>query len=68
MKAIKIISCCDGHLWYAKNIGHTVVYLGEDKELPVYWSRDNGGYKNIVYRSDAEIVEVPDGKDDKAAA
>ena len=58
MKAIKIIDCCDGHLWYANNINHTVVYLGEDKELPVYWSRDNGGYKNIVYKRDAEIIEI----------
>lgn len=58
MIAIKIIDCCDGHLWYATNVGETVVYLGEDKELPVYWSRDNGGYKNIIYKRDAELIEV----------
>lgn len=60
MKAIKIIDCSDGHLWYANNVGDTVVYLGEDKEIPVYWSRDNGGYKNIVYTKDAELIEVLD--------
>jgi hypothetical protein len=53
-------------MWYSKKIGQYVDYLGEDvdRKGPIFWSRDNGGYKNIVFKKDAEIVEV-DAKDGK---
>jgi hypothetical protein len=66
MKALKITGCSDSLLWYSKKIGQYVDYLGEDidRKGPIFWSRDNGGYKNIVFKKDAELVEieVKDGK------
>lgn len=60
MKALKIIGCTDSMLWYARRVGDIVPYLGDDMDSlgPIYWSRDNGGYKNIVFQKDAEIMEV----------
>jgi hypothetical protein len=60
MKALKITGCSDGMLWYAKCVGKVVPFLGEDHDFkgPIYWSRDNGGYKNIVFRKDAEVIDV----------
>ena len=62
MKKLKITQCSDSLLWYKGKIGQLVPYLGEDVDFkgPIYWSRDNGGYKNIVFRKDAEVVEVQD--------
>lgn len=47
-------------MWYSKRVGDVVLYLGDDMDArgPIYWSRDNGGYKNIVFQKDAELVEV----------
>lgn len=59
-KMLKIIDCSDPMMWYAKNIGKHAVYLGEDMDArgPIYWSRDNGGYKNIVFQKDATVEEI----------
>lgn len=51
---LKIIKCRDSLMWYKDLVGHEVDYLREDSEY--YWSRDNGGYTNIVHKSDAEVV------------
>lgn len=66
MKALKITGCSDSMMWYSKKIGQVVDYLGDDidRKGPIFWSRDSGGYKNIVFKTDAEIVEI-DVKDKK---
>ncbi len=51
---LKIIDCTDPHLWYSNRIGETVDYKG--KEDDIYWSRDSGGYVNIVYVKDAVLI------------
>ena len=37
-----------------------VPFLGEDVDYkgPIYWSRDNGGYKNIILKGDAELINI----------
>jgi len=61
MKALKITSCSDPLMWYRERIGAIVPFLGEDVDYkgPIYWSRDNGGYKNIILRRDAELIDIP---------
>lgn len=54
VRTIKIISCTDRMMWYADRVGAEVVYLGEENNY--YWSRDDGGYKNIVYKKDARLL------------
>jgi hypothetical protein len=51
---VKILKSKDSSLWYTKHIGKTVILEREDDLY--YWSRDNGGYINIIHKSDAEIV------------
>jgi len=53
MKTITITGCTDSLLWYADRVGQQVVYLGEEDDI--YWSRDSGGYKNIVWKKDATV-------------
>ena len=53
MKMITITGCTDSLLWYADRVGQQVVYLGEESDI--YWSRDSGGYKNIVWKKDATV-------------
>lgn len=55
MKKIFINKCSDSMMWYKKLVGQQVEYLSEDEDY--YWSRDNGGYKNIILKQDADIVE-----------
>lgn len=56
MKVLKIIGCSDSLMWYRNRIGDTVDFIGEDSQY--YWSRDNGGYKNIVKKCDGLIMDV----------
>jgi hypothetical protein len=60
MKKLKIIQCRDHLMWYSRKVGQLVPYLGEDVDFkgPIYWSREDAGYKNMVFQCDAEIVEV----------
>ena len=53
MKTLTITGCTDGLLWYADRVGQEVVYLGEEDDI--YWSRDSGGYKNLVWKKDATV-------------
>jgi len=53
MKTLTITGCTDGLLWYADRVGQQVVYLGEESDI--YWSRDSGGYKNLVWKKDATV-------------
>lgn len=55
MKKIFINKCSDSMMWYKKLVGQQVEYLSEDEDY--YWSRDSGGYKNIILKQDADIVE-----------
>lgn len=56
MKALRITSCSDGHMWYAKLVGGLVAYVGEYENE--YISKEPAGYKNIVLKTDAEVVDV----------
>ena len=60
MKAIRILKCSDTIMWYRGMVGRTVLYLGSDIDAkgPIYWSRDEGGYKNIILQCDAELIEI----------
>ena len=55
---LKITSCSDPLMWYRDSIGHVVPFLGEENDYkgPIYWSRDNDGYKNIILKKDAELI------------
>ena len=57
---LKVNQCSDSLLWYNKKVGQLIPYLGEDEDRrgPIFWSREDAGYKNIVFQCDAEIVEV----------
>ncbi len=59
-KMLKVNQCSDSLLWYRSKVGQLIPYLGEDEDRrgPIFWSREDAGYKNIVFQSDAEIVEV----------
>lgn len=52
---LKIIGCSDPHMWYSNRIGDTVDC--RSREDDIYWSRDSGGYVNIVYVKDAILVD-----------
>lgn len=63
MKALKVLKCSDSSMWYRNKIGQTIplVHPQIDYDFtrgPMYWSREDAGYKNIVMVSDVEIVEV----------
>ena len=55
-----ITGCSDGMMWYAKRIGDVVDMLGEgmDTKGQFYWSREPGGYKNIVLKQDAQVIDM----------
>ena len=53
---LKIINCTDPMLWYRDKIGHAVPYVRTDSNF--HWSRESEGYINIVYKEDAELIEV----------
>lgn len=61
MKALTIVNCSDGMMWYCYNIGQMVPYLGEEDD--VYWSREPDGYRNIILKKDAVVVEIDDTVD-----
>lgn len=58
MKKLKIISCTDPMMWYAGLVGELVEYKRTIFSEEVYMSRDKGGYNNIIYMKDAELIEV----------
>lgn len=55
-KMLHINQCSDGMMWYRTRVGEDVSFVREDAEY--FWSRDNGGYLNIVLKRDATIIEV----------
>ena len=61
MLALKIINCNDPMMWYSNLIGQTVTLARHpDSDREVYWSREQAGYLNIVYKKDAEVIDVDD--------
>jgi hypothetical protein len=56
MKMLRILKAKDPSMWYATLVGSLVPYLGKWSEG--YKSRESAGYINIVYFSDATIVDV----------
>jgi hypothetical protein len=58
MKVLQIINCKDRQMWYRDIINQTVPLIGVEENY--YWSREPDGYKNIVLKSDAIIIEQED--------
>lgn len=58
MTKLLILRCDDPLLWYSNRIGELVPYTGQEDS--VYWSRDNGGFTNIVKKEHAIIVSYPE--------
>lgn len=56
MKKIHIKKCQSPMLWYAAMVGEKVDFVCEDSEG--YWSREPAGYLNVIFKGDAEVVEV----------
>ena len=57
--ALKIIKCNDSLMWYNKRVGDIVTLARHpDSDPEVYWSRDNGGYLNIIRKTDAQVVDL----------
>jgi hypothetical protein len=54
-KKIRIIDCRDPMMWYLDHIGREFIILEED-DLS-YMVRDVQGYRNIVYKDDAELLD-----------
>jgi hypothetical protein len=54
MKKLLITGCSDYLLWYAKKIGQEVPFVREDNGY--FWSREDTGYLNIVFRKDAHVI------------
>lgn len=59
MKA-KIISANNSCLWYANKIGQVIEI--ERETFDFYWSREDAGYINIIYKDDVEIVDTNERK------
>jgi len=57
MKSILITQCPDKLMWYSGYVGCEVPLYedGDDKEI--IWSREPSGHKNIVNRSDCNVIE-----------
>lgn len=53
-KKLLITSCDDPLLWYYSHVGDSVPYTGQ--EDTIYWSRDNGGFTNMVKKEHAEVI------------
>ena len=61
MKALRIIKCSDSMMWYRDMVGQTVVLArATDCDPDVYWSREPAGYLNMIYKQDADVIEVED--------
>ena len=49
-------------MWYRNKIGQTIPLVSEKIDYdftrgPMYWSREDAGYKNIVCVGDVEIID-----------
>lgn len=58
MKALQITDYSDPLMWYREMVGKYVPYRSEEPD--VFWSREPAGYTNVVRKSDAVVVDVPD--------
>lgn len=56
--AIRVDQCQDDLMWYANKIGMTLPLArpaGWSKD--VYWCREDGGYLNLVKKSDSTLCD-----------
>ncbi len=53
---IKIISCNISGAWYAKYVGYYFSVVGQDRDF--YLVREPEGYKNIVDKNDAQVMDI----------
>jgi hypothetical protein len=53
-RGLKITRCSDSLMWYRDFVGKIFDFVGEDEDI--YWTREPEGYKNIVLKTDAEII------------
>jgi hypothetical protein len=51
----KVLKARDCFMWYSDKVGQVIEI--ERETFDFYWSRDSGGYINIVYKDDVEIIE-----------
>ena len=56
---LKLLRCLDKSMWYSSfPIGTLLYYGGSDRwDSDIYWSREPGGYVNIVKKTDVELIE-----------
>lgn len=52
-------------MWYRNKVGQIIPLVSEKVDYdfirgPMYWSREDAGYKNIVCFNDVEVVDVED--------
>jgi hypothetical protein len=52
-RKIKIVSCQDFMLWYKDQVGNVFPVISEEENI--FWTYEPEGYKNIVYKKDAEV-------------
>lgn len=53
---LKILRCREELSWYKDKIGHIVEMAGMDEKY--YWTKDDSGAKNVIWKQDAEIVKI----------
>lgn len=58
MKALLIVDCHDGMMWYASKVGQVVPLVRELSDC--FMAREPAGYSNIVDLRDGVIVDLPD--------
>lgn len=51
---IRITKCSDTSRWYADHVGR--VFLVDWVDDEGYWTRETTGYRNVVLKSDAEVI------------
>lgn len=56
MKKIKITGACSPCMWYAALQGREFQVIYEEHDC--YWTCEPAGYKNIVMKSDAIVLEM----------
>lgn len=52
---IRIVSCSDSARWYHDQVGKTFRVDFTDSEG--YWTREPTGFRNVVLKRDAEVIQ-----------
>ncbi|ASN72210.1 hypothetical protein 3S15_24 [uncultured Caudovirales phage] len=57
-RVLRIDRCSDPLMWYREHVGYLADYRSQDADG--YWSREPGGYTNVVRPADATVLELDD--------